>query len=88
MQDGLAEAVARIDERTGHIQGDVKELKATVGKVSETVNKHCADLAAIKTDIENLNHTGLNRKQMVGIGSAGGLIVGAIIAVIDFLMHV
>ncbi len=86
MQDGLAQTVARIDERTEHIQEDVKELKTTVAKVSETVNKHCEDLATIKSDITNFSRSGFNKRQVVGIGSAGGLIVGVIIAIIDFFV--
>jgi hypothetical protein len=86
MQDGLQAIVARIDERTEHMGEDIRDLKVSVGKVSELVTKHCEDLAVIKSDIENLNHAGWNKKQVAGIGGVGGLITGAIIAIIDFFV--
>jgi hypothetical protein len=81
MQDGLQAMVARIDERTEHIQTDVTDLKVDVKKLSETVNSHTEKLGIIKQrlDSENNCRPVLTRKQKA---SAGGAIVAFVAAVI------
>jgi chromosome segregation ATPase len=80
-QEKLPVIVARIDERTAHIQEDVKELKSTCTELKTTVGKHSEDLATIKERINssNCNSTTLTRKQKI---SAGGVIVTFVTAVI------
>ena len=86
MQDGLQAMVARIDERTEHIQEDVKDLKNTCEGLTQTINCHSQELACIETEIGK-NH-GLSRRQTAGIGAgAGALIGGAIAFLIDFFSH-
>lgn len=77
--DGLSEMLGRIDERTAHIQEDVKELKGTVIELKTTVGKHGEKLATIEERIKNGNHTVLSRKQKA---SATGVIVAFIAAII------
>jgi hypothetical protein len=81
MQDGLQAMVARIDERTEHIQTDVVELKVDVKQLAETVNSHTEKLGIIKQrlDSENNCQPALTRKQKAG---AGGAIVAFVAAVI------
>lgn len=83
-QEKLPAIVARIDERTKHIQDDITEVKGTCKCLTETVNKHSEQLAII---IETPNHTGLNRKQTAWIGGASGLLASVIIAVIEYFRH-
>ena len=80
MQDGLQAMVARIDERTEHIQTDVTDLKVNVAKLAETVNSHTEKLAIInqRLDSEN-NYQRLTTKQKV---TAWGVIVTFVAAVI------
>ena len=83
MQDGLDAMVARIDERTEHIQEDVRDLKVGLTKVVDTVKEHGEQLASIKTEIGN-NH-GLSKRQTAGIGAGAGAVIGGVIA---FLVEV
>ena len=84
MQDGLEAMVARIDERTEHIQTDITDLKGDFAKLSDTVNEHSTELATIKAGIEN-NHS-LSKRQTAGIGGAAGFFIAAIVAVADYFM--
>jgi hypothetical protein len=87
MQDGLQAMVARIDERTEHIQEDVKDLKVGLAKVVDTVNAHSTQLSAIEEKVKNSNN-GLSRRQMAGIGGgAGAAIGGAIAFLIEWFKH-
>jgi uncharacterized coiled-coil protein SlyX len=90
-QEKLPAIVARIDERTAHIQEDVKELKGTVGELKTTVGKHSEDLATIKEKISSTNcqsSSGLSKKQKAGIGGAVAGIITAIIAFLtDYFRH-
>jgi pantothenate kinase len=86
MQDGLQAMVARIDERTEHIQEDVKDLKVGLAKVVDTVNGHSTQLAAIDEKVKSSNN-GLSKRQTVGIGGAAGLIASVIVALIELLRH-
>lgn len=80
MQDGLQAMVARIDERTEHIQTDVGELKVDVKQLSETVNSHTEKLGIIKQRLDSENNCQtLTRKQKA---SAGGAIIAFVAAVI------
>lgn len=78
-QERLPAIVARIDERTAHIQEDVKELKGTIIELKTTVGKHGEKLATIEERIKNGNRTVLSRKQKA---SATGVIVAFIAAII------
>lgn len=86
MTDGLNEMVARIDERTEHIQGDIQELNTNFKSLSETVNEHSTKLAAIGEKVKN-GTNGLSRRQTAGIGGAAGLIASAAVAVIEYFRH-
>lgn len=80
MQDGLQAMVARIDERTEHIQTDVGELKVDIKRLSETVNSHTEKLGIIKQRLDSENHCQrLTTKQKA---SAWGAIVAFVAAVI------
>ena len=85
MQDGLEAMVARIDERTEHMEVDIRDLKETCTGLSETVNKHSTELATIKAGIGNSN--GLSKRQTAGIGGAAGFFIAAIVAVADYFMR-
>ena len=86
MQDGLQAMVARIDERTEHIQEDIKGLKAELTKVVDIVKDHGEQLASVKTEIRN-NH-GLSKRQTAGLGGGAGAVIGGVIAfLIEFLKH-
>jgi len=85
MQDGLEAMVARIDERTEHMEVDIRDLKKTFTGLSETVNRHSTELATIKVGIGNSN--GLSKRQTAGIGGAAGLVIAAIVAVVDYFMR-
>ena len=85
MTDSLEAMVARIDERTEHMEGDISELKKTCDGLSETVNKHSTQLATIKAGIGNSN--GLSKKQTAGIGGVAGFVVAAIVAIADYFMR-
>ncbi|MGA2669967.1 MAG: hypothetical protein ABSF21_00900 [Dehalococcoidia bacterium] len=88
VQEKLPAIVARIDERTAHIQEDVKEVKETAIELKKVVIKHGEDLATIKERIGNSNcdsnHHSLSKKQKAGIGGAVAAIISAIIT---FLTH-
>ena len=86
MQDGLQAMVARIDERTEHIQEDVKDLKVGLAKVVETVNVHSTQLAAIDEKVKSSNN-GLSKRQTVGIGGAAGVIASILVAIIEYFRH-
>jgi len=86
MQDGLQAIVARIDERTEHIQEDVKDLKVGLAKVVETVNGHSTQLAAIDEKVKSSNN-GLSKRQTAGIGGVAGLIASVIVALVELLRH-
>lgn len=83
MQDGLTEMVARIDERTAHMEGDITELKETCKGLSESVNGHSTKLAAMNEKLKNANN-GLSRRQTAGIGGGAGFIAAAVVAVIEY----
>jgi len=85
-QEKLPAIVARIDERTEHIQADVIELKVGLAKVVNTVNEHSTQLATIAEQIKSPNH-GLSRRQTAGIGGAAGIIASIIVALIEFFRH-
>jgi len=82
MQDGLEAMVARIDERTEHMEIDIRDLKKTFTGLSETVNKHSTEIATIKAGTGNSN--GLSKRQTAGIGGAAGFVIAAIVAVVDY----
>jgi DNA anti-recombination protein RmuC len=86
MQDGLQAIVARIDERTAHIQEDVKEIKNTATELKATVIKHGEHLVSIEERIKNgnSNHHSFTKKQKAGIG---GAVAGIITAIIAFLTN-
>jgi len=89
-QEKLPSIVARIDERTAHIQEDVKELKGTCSELKTTVGRHSEDLATIKERIGNpdSNHHSLSKKQKAGIGGAVVAIISTIIAFLaDYFRH-
>jgi hypothetical protein len=86
MQDGLEAMVARIDERTEHIQEDVKDLKDTCKALTITVNEHGTHLAGIEEKVKNGNN-GLSRRQTAGIGGAAGVIASILVAVIEYFRH-
>jgi hypothetical protein len=90
MQDGLQAMVARIDERTEHIQTDVAELKVNVKQLSETVNSHTEKLGIIKQRLDNQNNYRpmLTRKQKISTGGAIVAFVAAVIAaIIEYFKH-
>jgi ribosomal protein L6P/L9E len=87
MQDSLEVIVARIDERTKDIKGDVTELKTTCKGLEETVNNNSGRLTVIEAEIKNSNHNGLSKKQTVGIGGVTALIVSVIVGVIEYFRH-
>jgi hypothetical protein len=86
MQDDLEAMVARIDERTEHIQTDIIDLKNTCMALTTTVNGHSTQLAGIEEKIKSPN-CGLNKRQTAGIGGAAGLFASAIIAIIEYFRH-
>lgn len=88
----LPAIVARIDERTAHIQEDVKELKSTCTDLKTTVGRHSEALATIRERIGNSNCNSTPRsftkKQKVGIGGGIGAVVGGVIAfLIEYFRH-
>ena len=89
MQDGLQAIVARIDERTEHIQEDVGELKTTCKALEQTINRHSTQLATITEQIKGANGSnhGLTRKQTAGIGGAAGVIASILVAIIEYFRH-
>lgn len=92
----LPAIVARIDERTAHIQEDVKELKGTCTELATTVGKHSEDLATIKERIGNSNDQSnchstphsFTKKQKAGIVGTVVAIISTVIAFLaDYFRH-
>ncbi|MCJ7759635.1 hypothetical protein MUP59_00630 [Candidatus Bathyarchaeota archaeon] len=89
MQDGLQAMVARIDERTEHIQTDVAELKVDVKDLAQSVNSHTEKLAVIKQRLDSENNCQrLTTKQKAGAWGAIVAFVAAVIAAVaEYLRH-
>jgi uncharacterized protein YoxC len=80
MADELQAMVARIDERTEHMQEDIAEVKETCKCLTKTVNDHSEKLSVIKERLNGAsNCQSLTKKQKA---SAGGAIVAFVAAVI------
>ncbi len=50
MTDGISEA-QRANIRLDHINGDLKEIKATLKENTRLLNQNCLDLASLKTEV-------------------------------------
>jgi len=90
MSDSLEAMVARIDERTEHMETDIKEVKAKCNSLSDTVGRHSTQLAAIETTIKNNGRCAptLSTKQKAGVGATVvGLITAAIAGLIEYFRH-
>lgn len=89
MADNLEAMVARIDERTEHMEGDIKEVKDTCKCLTQAVGEHSKDLATIKEKIANSDCTPtLTRKQKVSATTAIVAFVAALIAAIaEYFKH-
>lgn len=83
MPEALEAMVARIDERTAHMQEDIVEVKETCKCLTATVNDHSEKLGVIKERLNGAtNCVTLTRKQKGGAAGVFAAFVAAVIIAI------